>query len=127
MRLPQHFGNSNPFDVEVQLRVVLQTLRVVGVQRVVGGQAANEGVEQLVLAEGEPFGRVVDGEGGVVLEKAGFDLAEGGLLIFFIVRVVGVALGKGNGEPERGRGSLRAYNLAVDGPIRVVLAKVIVC
>ena len=92
VRLPQHLRHSDPLDVEVQLRVVLEALGVVRVERVVWGEAADERVEELVLAQGEASGGMVEREGWVVLEETGFDFLQVRLLVLLVVRVLGVTL-----------------------------------
>lgn len=92
MRLPQDFGDPRALDVEVQLRVVLLALRVVCVERVIGRETTDVGVQELVLAQGPTLGGVVDREGRVVLEQARLDLLEKQLLFLFVIRIVCVPL-----------------------------------
>lgn len=86
VRLPDDLGHADALDVEVQLRVVFEALEVVRIEWIVGGEAPDEGVEEFVLAQGDALRGVIEREGRVVLEQAGFGLLEEALLVFLIVR-----------------------------------------
>lgn len=58
---------------------------IVRVERIVGRETADEGIEELVFAQGETLSGMVDGEGGVVLEEACFDFFQLTLLVFLVV------------------------------------------
>lgn len=127
MRLPQDLGHADPLDVEVELRVVLEALGVVRVERVVRRESSDEGVEELVLAQGEACGGVVEREAWVVLEEAGFDLVEVGLLVVLVVRVLRVALSSWIVSKIARGSEYGTHELAVDGPVVVVPAELVVC
>lgn len=92
MRLPQNFRYPHSLHVEMQLGIVFETFWIVGVQWIIWRKTSNEGVEELMLAESESGGCVVDGEGGIVLEEAGFDERKAVDIFVLVIRIVGRTL-----------------------------------
>lgn len=92
MRLPNHFWHSNPLDIDMQLRVVFLTRRIISAGRIIRRYPSNVGVQELVFTKGASLRGVVDSEGRIVGEKFGFDFFQGSLFLLFVFGIVLVSL-----------------------------------
>lgn len=109
----------------MDLRVVLERLGIVSVEGIIRRQSPYKRVEQLMFTQRLSFSSVIEGEQRVVLQKTSLDRAQSLLLVLFVVRVVGVALNTISASPTTD-GERDTHDLAIDCPIRVVLAEAII-